>query len=481
MSDKRMLHIRLAVFAGLLSLGISLFAQSAATYPARLGTVNDFAGKLDESQARELTGLIRHYEGQTSVEFVIVIADSLGGQSAREYAIGIGNFWRIGKAGRNNGIVLLWAPTERAYSLRIADGLSPDLSDSDATLITRQNLLPNFRREEYYTGLKETVLATMEHLGNTSWNKRLQARAHRAEEERTLQQQRAEQEREAEIQREELRTRQMEEERKAQESLNTNILRFFLILAGIAVIGTAIYRSRRRKARLAEMAEAESRISEYLHTAEMNATETQALLDDFAREMPEQDISAIRNDLARQPERIARIKSDLQYLNFTELSTYDEIVRTRTAAATEANLLESAREQTARIRDAKERSQGLMNSLAHEDFEILEVRDESRRVQVDQLLSQGREDYLRARQSSSMSIVDWLLINELLNSSQDQVQRAVQCSQEIPYVAPQTFDNNSNSSYSSSSFFGGDGGSDSSSSSGGGSGFSSGSGSDGTY
>jgi uncharacterized membrane protein YgcG len=62
------------------------------------------------------------------------------------------------------------------YSLRIADGLSQDLTDADATDITHNNLLPNFRREDYYEGLKETVSPIMQHLGNESWEERLQLR-----------------------------------------------------------------------------------------------------------------------------------------------------------------------------------------------------------------------------------------------------------------------------------------------------------------
>ena len=114
----------------------AFFAQSTS-YPPSRGAVSDYAGKLSQPQVAELTSLILDYRRQTSIEIVVVVVDSLQGQSAREYATGIGNSWGVGKADRNNGIVLLWAPNERAYSLRIADGLSQDLSDADATAITR--------------------------------------------------------------------------------------------------------------------------------------------------------------------------------------------------------------------------------------------------------------------------------------------------------------------------------------------------------
>jgi uncharacterized protein len=166
---------KLATLLVLLCVTAGAFAQSV-TYPVKKGAVNDYAGKLDPAQINELTGLIRHYERETSIEFVIVIVDNLEGMRVRDYATGLGDAWRIGKAGRNNGIVLLWAPNSRAYSFRVASGLSADLTDADATLITQQNLLPDFKRSDFYAGLKETVLATMEHLGNKPWEERLKAR-----------------------------------------------------------------------------------------------------------------------------------------------------------------------------------------------------------------------------------------------------------------------------------------------------------------
>src|SRR6478672_1586639 len=168
----------------LVSFSIGVLAQPATSFPAAKGAVSDYAGKLDQAQIKELSLLLKGYERETSIEFVVVVVNSLDGLSARNYATGIGDFWKIGKAGKDNGIVLLWAPNERAYALRVARGLSADLPDSDAVQITRQNLLPNFKGGEYYAGLKETVLATMEHLGNKTWEERLQARKQRQEQER---------------------------------------------------------------------------------------------------------------------------------------------------------------------------------------------------------------------------------------------------------------------------------------------------------
>jgi uncharacterized membrane protein YgcG len=468
---------KLAAMMVLLFVSIGVLAQSARSYPGKQGAVNDYAGKLDDAQIKELTGLIKHYERQTTIEFVIVVVNSLDGQSARDYAIGIGDSWRMGRAGRDNGIVLLWAPNERAYSLRIARGLSADLTDSDATQITRQNLLPNFKGGEYYAGLKETVLATMEHLGNKTWEERLQARK-----------QRQEQERQAEIQRQQAEARQAEESRKAQQE-NTRIglgFVFVIVLGSLSAI--AIRRSRRRKATLAELSQAVTTIADNLSAAEKNVPEVQRILDECGREMPEQDITKLRDALAGQPDRILKIKVDVECLDFTNLDSFDEMVRIRANSETESDLLESTKQSIAKMKEAKAQSQALMEKLSREKFEIADVRDSSRAGEVNSFLSKGRQDYEQARQGSSMSVVDWLIINELLSNSQNQVQQAVQCSQEEPYAPSFSTLDDSSSSSSGSSFFGGSDSSSSSSSgsfssdsSGGGGSFSSGSGSDGSY
>jgi uncharacterized membrane protein YgcG len=462
-----MLAKNLAIWMGLVLVSVSLAAQPASGYPPKKGAVNDYAGRLEPAQIKELIGLIKDYDRKTTIEFVVVIPASLQGQSAREYAIGIGDSWRIGKAGRNNGVVLLWAPSERAYSLRVADGLSADLTDSDAAQITRQNLLPNFKAEEYYAGLKETILAAMEHLGNKTWDERLQARSRAAELER-----------QAEAQRQMEEARQDEERQRSRQQAILFFLGAGVVVATIVLAGIAVSHARRRKEKLSELAEAGTKIADNLRAAEQNTPEIQRILDQFTKEAPEQDLSALRSELAAQPDRILKIKVDAQCVNFTELESYGEMVRIRTSSEAEADLLESVKQRIAAIKQAKQQSQALMETLSRESFEISQVRDSSRTNDVNRLLLQGRQYYEQARQSSSMSVIDWLVINNLLNSSHSQVQQAVECSMAEPYVAPPSSSDDSGSIFSSSG-----GGSDSSSfsSGGGGGGFNSGSGSEGSY
>ena len=87
-----------------------------------------------------------------------------------------------------------------------------------------------------------------------------------------------------------------------------------------------------------------------------------------------------------------------------------------------------------------------------------------------------------------MSLLDWITINELLESSQRHLQQAVQVSQVEPYAPSPVYDASTTSTVDASSSgsggdFGGGGGSSGGSGAdfGGGGGFSGGSGADGSY
>jgi uncharacterized membrane protein YgcG len=255
------------------------------------------------------------------------------------------------------------------------------------------------------------------------------------------------------------------------------------LVAGLgisAVVLVVLNRRRKRNLRLQEMAAIPESIVKDLRVAQQNAPQIQQLLDDFRKEMPEQDLSRFATDLAQQPDRIASIKTDTANLNVSDVTLYAEVLKTRDRAEAESNLLSNTRRKLDDIRQAKAQCQRTMQQLSNESFQIADVRDGSKREEVNNLLSNSRSLYDQAHQNSSMSLLDWMIINNFLNSSQMQVQQAVQASQAEPYVPPPSYDSSSTStsdtsSFGSSSDFGG------SSDFSGGGGFSGGSGSDGSY
>lgn len=127
--------------------------------PNRL--VNNFSRELpdflSESQTQMLESKLVDFSNQTSNQIVIVIVDDLCGYDANSFATKLGQKWKVGQEGMNNGIVIAIKPTGRsgqrdAY-IAIGRGLEAVIPDITANRITDNELIPAFKSGDYYGGL----------------------------------------------------------------------------------------------------------------------------------------------------------------------------------------------------------------------------------------------------------------------------------------------------------------------------------------
>lgn len=143
----------------LLALFLSLLAApaTAQTFPALTGRVVDQAELLTNAQEATLGARSEALERRTTDQFVIVTIPSLRGQPIDQYAHALGDHWRIGQAGRNNGIVMVVAPTERMVWIAVADGLLAPLPNTETQRIVDE-ILPAFRESRYFEGIDRASL-----------------------------------------------------------------------------------------------------------------------------------------------------------------------------------------------------------------------------------------------------------------------------------------------------------------------------------
>lgn len=105
---------------------------SSASIPAYTDNyVNDFSSVLDSSQAGDLRALFYSIDLNTTAEVVFVSDNecaSKGGQ--RQYSLDILNSWKVGKADKNNGMVILYCKQENKIFVSVGYGLEGILPDS---------------------------------------------------------------------------------------------------------------------------------------------------------------------------------------------------------------------------------------------------------------------------------------------------------------------------------------------------------------
>ncbi len=154
LTGARPLHV-----IAVLALCASLFAGAAraADLPRPQGRVNDLAGVLDESTEAALRGMIELVEQDTKAEVAVVTVPSLDGRSVEEYAAALFRSWGIGKAGADNGVLVLVCPAERQMRIEVGYGLEGVLPDGLAGAVIRQQFTPAFRDGDYARGLIDGV------------------------------------------------------------------------------------------------------------------------------------------------------------------------------------------------------------------------------------------------------------------------------------------------------------------------------------
>lgn len=116
----------------LLFLLIGLGIVSAASLPQPQDKyVNDFAGILNANQSSGLRMTLAEVEVNTTAEVVVVTdteCTSKGGES--QYAFDLAASWKVGKAEKDNGLLILYCKGEKKIFVATGYGLEGILPDS---------------------------------------------------------------------------------------------------------------------------------------------------------------------------------------------------------------------------------------------------------------------------------------------------------------------------------------------------------------
>ena len=154
--------------AALMTIGAALLCLNLSAIPRcpdppRL--VNDFAGLFSPVQTAELERMLVDFSDTTSNQITVVTVNDLEGYDSSEYATRIGLDWKVGSAEFNNGVVVLVKPkTPDSYGdafIAVGYGLEGAIPDAYATRIVREQMIPHFKENDYYSGVKDACVKLM--------------------------------------------------------------------------------------------------------------------------------------------------------------------------------------------------------------------------------------------------------------------------------------------------------------------------------
>lgn len=145
----------LSFFVGVFSCAV--FA--APQFPALSGRVVDAANLLDANIEQQLSAQLAQFEQDSSIQLVVVTLPDLQGYPVEDYGYQLGRHWGIGEKGKNNGVLLIVAPKDRALRIEVGYGLEGTLTDALSSNIINAVIVPSFKRGAFADGIVQGAQA----------------------------------------------------------------------------------------------------------------------------------------------------------------------------------------------------------------------------------------------------------------------------------------------------------------------------------
>ena len=141
---------------------------SAQTYPSYTETyVNDFANVLTADEAERVRDKLKELKEKRDIEFTVVTIQTMAdyGHSGpiEPFATGLFNYWGVGDATRNDGVMMLVALYDRQMRIEVGSGYGATKNAPMQDIID-EVILPKFRSDAYAEGIERGVDAVIHDL-----------------------------------------------------------------------------------------------------------------------------------------------------------------------------------------------------------------------------------------------------------------------------------------------------------------------------
>jgi uncharacterized protein len=132
-------------------------AALGANFPALTGRIVDQANIISNATRSALEPKLADLETKSGIQLVVATVTSLDGQEIEPYANELFRAWKLGEKTKNNGVLLLVAPTERRVRIEVGYGLESTLTDALSKVIIANAIAPRFKNGDFGGGVSRGV------------------------------------------------------------------------------------------------------------------------------------------------------------------------------------------------------------------------------------------------------------------------------------------------------------------------------------
>lgn len=165
---------RFLLFVAVFLLNIASFAQEKRStfikdQPLPAQAVNDFGKFLTKVENVNLERELRSFRERKGYSVVVITLPGLTDNKGTEFTIEetaqlYFNKWGIGDNVKNDGVLILLSKQPRRIRIHTGSGMAPLLTNANCASIINHTMVPNFKADLYFTGLKDAVKDIESHI-----------------------------------------------------------------------------------------------------------------------------------------------------------------------------------------------------------------------------------------------------------------------------------------------------------------------------
>ena len=146
--------IKIVIFLlGFFSSQITFGQFTIPEKPKKKTSVYDYVGLFSDNEKINLERKLLRYSDTTSTQIVVIVIATTANESIGILTPRWAQEWGIGQEQEDNGILILLAQTDRKIWIAPGYGIEPILTAGIVGEITRNVIIPEFKKGDFYAGL----------------------------------------------------------------------------------------------------------------------------------------------------------------------------------------------------------------------------------------------------------------------------------------------------------------------------------------
>ena len=151
-----------ALRRGFAALGLTLLLIAAPTLaqqpvPPHAARVTDLTNTLPADARAALDRKLAAFEARKGSQIAVLLVATTMPESIEQYSLRVAEAWKLGRAGVDDGVLLLVAVQDRRARLEVGYGLEGAVPDALARRLIAEQLAPKFRDGDFAGGIDAGV------------------------------------------------------------------------------------------------------------------------------------------------------------------------------------------------------------------------------------------------------------------------------------------------------------------------------------